>query len=354
MGMLNDPSYSPGRVLIIKPSAIGDIVHALPVLPRLKRRWPGAKLSWLVTPGCAGLVQGHPLLDETILFERGRFGHGWYNPAALLDLGGFVWELRRRRFDLVIDLQGLFRSAWVSLASGAPRRIGFSNAREFAPWFYTDHVNCSWSDDHAVDRYLKIAAALGCEDGPATFSFAVDDEDRRYIDQLIPAGTRFAVLMPGTNWATKQWPVERLAELVRPLKERFGLESVTAGAAGDAALTSRIPAKFDLTGKTNLRQIVALLERASLVVGNDTGPMHIAAGLGRPLVTPYGPTDPRRTGPYGRAESVVRLALPCMPCYSRTCSHTSCMQWLKIEAILSVAAEQFERFAQIKSDSAKF
>jgi len=346
MKSLNDPSYSPARVLIIKPSAIGDIVHALPVLPRLRRRWPRAELSWLVTPAFAGLVQGHPLLDEAILFERGRFGHGWYNPAALWDLGGFVLQLRRRKFDLVIDLQGLFRSAWVAAASGAPRRVGFSNAREFAPLFYTDLVDCSWKDDHAVERYLKVAAALGCAESLVEFSFAVDDADRKHIEQLIPAGTEFAVLLPGTNWATKQWPVERFAELVLPLKERFGLESVAAGAAGDAGLTSRIPAKYDLTGKTNLRQIVALMERASLVVGNDTGPMHMAAALGTPLVTPYGPTDPGRTGPYGREESVVRLNLPCMPCYSRTCSHGSCMKWLDIEAVLGVAQEQIGRRAE--------
>ncbi len=282
-------------------------------------------------------------MNDAILFERGRFGHGWYNPAALWDLGGFVLQLRQRKFDLVIDLQGLFRSAWVAAASGAPRIVGFSNAREFAPWFYTDWVDCSWENDHAVERYLKIATALGCDGGPAEFHFAVDDEDRRYIEQLIPAGMKFAVLLPGTNWETKQWPVERFAELVCRLKERFGLESVAAGAAGDAKLTSRIPAKFDLTGKTNLRQIVALMERASLVVGNDTGPMHMAAALSKPLVTPYGPTDPTRTGPYGRMESVVRLNLPCMPCYSRTCSHISCMQWLEVEAVLRVAEDQIEK-----------
>jgi lipopolysaccharide heptosyltransferase I len=340
MKALSDSSYSPRRVLIIKPSAIGDIVHALPVLPQLRRRWPGAQLSWLVTPALAGLVERHPLIDDAILFERRWFGHGWYNPAALGDLAGFVWQLWKRKFDLVIDLQGLFRSAFMSAASGAPRRVGFSNAREFAPLFYTDLVDCSWKKDHAVERYLKIASALGCAQHPAEFCFAVDDADRKHIEQLIPTGTDFAVLLPGTNWATKQWPVERFAELVDPLRERFGLETVTAGAAGDAGLTSQIPAKFDLTGKTNLRQIVALLERASLVVGNDTGPMHMAAALGKPLVTPYGPTDPGRTGPYGREESVVRLNLPCMPCYSRTCSHVSCMKWLEVEAVLAVAQEQ--------------
>ncbi|MGD0771025.1 MAG: lipopolysaccharide heptosyltransferase I [Tepidisphaeraceae bacterium] len=330
----------PRRVLIIKPSAIGDVVHALPILPRLRKLWPGAKLSWMVTPGCAALVERHPLVDEVILFERKRLGRGWHSPAALWELGAFLGALRRRGFDLVIDLQGLFRSAWVSMFSGAPRRIGFSNAREFAPLFYSELVDCSWDKEHAVDRYLKIASALGCANGPVEFQFAVDDEDRRYIEGLIPAGTAYAVLMPGTNWQTKRWPVEKFAGMVRPLKERFGLETVVVGGATDAGLTGRIPAKYDLTAKTNLRQIVALLENAGLVIGNDTGPVHIAAAMGIPLVGAYGPTDPARTGPYGRDDSVVRLDLPCSPCYSRTCCHRSCMEWLEIEAILQTAAEQ--------------
>lgn len=334
---------SPQRILIIKPSAIGDIVHALPVLPRLRRKWPQAKLSWLVTPACAGMVERHPLIDEVILFQRKRFGRGWYNPAAMFDLAGFILELRRRQFDLVIDLQGLFRSAWVSRASGAPRRVGFSNARELAPVFYTDRVDCSWTNDHAVERYLKVASYLGCPSGQVDFSFAVDDDDRRFVEQAIPRGEKFAVLMPGTNWSTKRWPVERFAALVAPLRDRFGLETVVAGAPADRAITRQIPAKFDLTGKTNLRQVVALLERAKLVVANDTGPMHVAAALGIPLVAPYGPTEPGRTGPFGRADSVIRLNLPCSPCYSRTCSHRSCMQWLEIDPILQLAHEQLLR-----------
>jgi heptosyltransferase I len=340
---INRDMQSPQSILIIKPSAIGDIVHALPVLPRLRRKWPRAKLSWLVTPACASVVERHPLIDQVILFQRKRFGRGWYNPAAMLDLGGFLIELRRRKFDLVIDLQGLFRSAWVSLASGAPRRVGFANARELAPIFYTDRVECSWENDHAVERYLKITSYLGCPNGSVEFSFAVDDEDRRFIEQAIPAGEKFAVLMPGTNWATKRWPVERFAALVQPLRDRFGLETVVAGAAADRTLARQIPAKFDLTGKTNLRQIVALLERAALVVANDTGPMHMAAALGVPLVTPYGPTAPNRTGPFQRMDSVIRLNLPCSPCYSRTCSHRSCMQWLEIDFVLRLAEEQLLR-----------
>jgi lipopolysaccharide heptosyltransferase I len=342
----------PRRVLIIKPSAIGDVVHALPVLPRLRKLWPKAKLSWLITPACAALVQRHPMVDEVILFQRKRWGRGWYSPWALGDLSGFIGKLRQREFDVVIDLQGLLRSAWIAMASGAPRRIGFSNAREFAPLFDTELVDCSWDNEHAVQRYLKIASALGCGDGPAEFCFAVDDDDRSYISKLIPPSTPYAVLMPGTNWDTKRWPAARFAALVKPLKERFGLEAVLAGSSADAGLARQIPAKFNLIAKTSLRQIVALLERAQLVIGNDTGPMHMAAALGIPLVCPYGPTDPRRTGPFERPESVVRINLPCSPCYSRTCSHRSCMEWLGIAPVLETAAQQTSSILQSNAGGA--
>jgi heptosyltransferase I len=339
-------SSAPRRVLIIKPSAIGDVIHALPVLPRLRKLWPGAKLSWLIMPHCAALVQGHPLVEDVILFERKRLGRGWRNPAALLDSVDLMRILRRGQFDLVIDLQGLFRSALAAFISGSPRRIGFSSAREGAPLFYTDLVDCSTENDHAVERCLKVASALGCEDGPIEFPLAVDDDDRRYVRGLIPPETRIAVLVPGTNWQTKRWPVERFAELVEPLRQRFGLESLVAGSAADAALAKKIGAKFDLTGKTNLRQMTALLERAELVIANDTGPMHMAAALGRPLVTPFGPTSPQRTGPFGRVDSVLALDLPCRPCFSRTCSHISCLRWLTIEPVLRLASEQIERYGK--------
>jgi heptosyltransferase-1 len=333
----------PRRILIIKPSAIGDVVHALPVLPRLKALWPEAKLTWLITPACAALVQNHPLVDEVILFQRKRWGRGWYNPAALWNLAEFIVDMRRRHFDLVIDLQGLFRSGLITLITGAPRRVGFSNARELAPAFYNELVDCSWEHDHAVTRYLKIASTLGCPDGPVEFQFGVDDEDRKYIDQLIPPETKYAVLMPGTNWETKRWPVDRFKKIVGLLKERFGLESVTAGAKIDRKLAEVIGAKFDVTGKTSLRQIVALLERAKLVIGNDTGPLHMAAAMGVPLVALYGPTDPVRTGPYGREESVLRVDLPCSPCQSRRCSHRSCMEWIGVESALELAEEQLRK-----------
>jgi lipopolysaccharide heptosyltransferase I len=328
----------PRRILIIKPSAIGDVVHALPVLNLLRRRWPEARVSWLVTPACAGLLEGHPQLDEVIHFERREFGRGWRSPRVAVELLRFMVGLRRRRFDLVIDLQGLFRSGWFAASTRAPRRVGPANAREGAWLFYTHRVATGPPEQHAIERYLTIAEAVGCERGPVEFHFAVDDADRAAVAAMTPP--RYAVLMPGANWLTKQWPVERFASLVAPLRERFGLESVVAGGPDTVALAAQIPRAVDLAGRTNLRQLVALLERAALVVANDSGPMHIAAALGRPLVTPFGPTNPVRTGPYRRIDSVVRVDIPCSPCYSRRCSHVSCLRWVGVESVLELAERQ--------------
>jgi lipopolysaccharide heptosyltransferase I len=332
----------PRRILLIKPSAIGDVVHALPVLNLLRRKWPDAHIAWLLTPACADLLDGHPLLSEVILFERRRFGRGWREPAAAAGLVSFMKRLRRGEFDLVIDLQGLFRSGWMAWQTRAPVRIGFSNARELAPIFYTHRVDVGTTEQHAIDRYLKVTAALGCGDSPVEFPFHVTDEDRRHVESLVPADQPYAVLIPGTNWLTKRWPADRFAMLVKPLRDRFGLATVTAGSPDEVELASQISGAINVAGKTTLRQLVALLQRASLVVANDSGPMHIAAALGRPLVTPFGPTNPVRTGPYRRDDAVLRLDLPCSPCYSRTCTHQSCLQWLDVESVLTLAEKQMQ------------
>jgi lipopolysaccharide heptosyltransferase I len=332
----------PRRVLIIKPSAIGDVVHALPVLNLVRNTWPDAHVAWLVTPACAGLLEGHPQLDEVIRFERRRFGQGWKNPSAAVGLFRFARELRAKQFDLVIDLQGLFRSGWLASQTRAPVRIGFSNAREFAPIFYTHKVRIEDAERHAVERYLAVAEALGCGRDPVEFRFATSDEIRASVSEMLGGDAPYSVLLPGTNWATKRWPVAHFAATVTPLQQQFGLRTIVAGSEEDRALAAQIPGALDLCGQTNLRQLVALLERAAVVIANDSGPMHIAAALGRPLVTPYGPTSPIRTGPYRRDDTVIRLDIPCSPCFSRRCSHQSCLRWLKPESVLEHVRRQLQ------------
>jgi len=321
----------PQRILIVKPSAIGDVVHTLPVLNLLRTRYPSAHIAWLVTPTCGGILAGHPQLDEIIPFERKKWSRAW----------SLMQTLRRGKFDLVLDLQGLLRSGLFTWASGAPVRVGFANAREMAPLFYTHHVPVPDVEVHAIERYLSMAEAVGCERGPVTYVFPTDDADRAAAAGMLGDIGRYAVVLPGTNWPTKRWPAEKFAGMVAPLRERFGLSTVIAGAPGEGDAVAKLaPAALNVCGKTSLRQLVALLEKASLVIANDSGPMHIAVALDRPLVTPFGPTNPVRTGPYGRPDSVVRIDLPCSPCYSKTCSHQSCLQWLEVGPVLSVAEKE--------------
>ncbi len=330
--------HDPRRVLIVKPSAIGDVVHALPVLNLLTKRWPTAKFSWLVTPACAGILDGHPLLHEVIRFDRKAYGRDWRKPAVFKSLLAFGLALRDRRFDVAIDLQGLFRSAWLTFQTFAPYRLGLSDAREMATLFYTHRVNVGRKEQHAVERYLSVPEALGAGRGPVEFPFAATAEDRAFVAARTPS--RYAVLFPGTNWPTKRWPVEKFAALVEPIRRRFGLETVVGGAPNEVDLSAKIPAAADLTGKTTLNQFVALIAGAELVISNDSGPMHIAAALGKPLVAPFGPTNPVRTGPYGRPGSVVRLQIPCSPCYSRRCSHQTCLQAMEVEVVLRAAEQE--------------
>jgi len=326
----------PKKILIIKPSALGDVVHTLPILKLLRRRFPRSHIAWLINPPFANLIEGHPDLNEVIYFERKRFAEGWRNRDAAAGLMAFKSALRDRAFDLAIDLQGLFRSAWLGFYCGAPARVGFANAREMAPFFYTHRVPVRNVEVHAIERYLAIAEALGCERGPVEFDFAVTDKDRRQLllraencGHCLDDGRKFAVLLPGTNWPTKKWPAGHFAALVPMLREKFGLESIVAGTID----TPTVAGAINLAGQTTLKQLVALLERANVVIANDTGPMHIAAALHRPLVSLFGPTNPIRTGPYRRMETAVRLNISCAPCYSRSCSHQSCMQWLTPEMV---------------------
>jgi heptosyltransferase I len=329
----------PGRVLIVKPSALGDIVHTLPLLRLLRLRWPAAHISWLVAPGFASILDGHPLLDRVIHFDRKGLATLDGGARVVGDWLAFGQQLAEERFDLVIDVQGLFRSAMLTLATTAPVRVGFGYAREMAWLGYTHRIASRSAERHAVERYLDLAEAFGCP-RDAVFEFHVTDQDRAAVDELLAGVGRFCVLLPGTNWDTKKWPIDSYAALSRRIEAEWGLRCVVAGAKDVIELAARIPSALNLATKTTLPQLVELLRRASLVVANDSGPMHIASALGVPLATIFGPTNAVRTGPFGRAGTVVGLDIVCRPCYSRTCSHHSCMKWLDVDAVFEHCRRQ--------------
>lgn len=335
------------RILLIKPSSPGDIIHALPVLYGLRRRYPNAHVAWLVASPFINLIEREPALSEVISFDRRRFGRVGRSLSVTGEFAGFVQSLRDRAFDLVLDLQGLFRSGFLAMASGAPVRIGFADAREFAWMFYTHAIAVDSLDRHAADRNFGVASLLGFSDAPLTFGIAVSDADRataqRLLDECsIGPDDGYAVLVPGTRWETKCWPPDRFGLLAIELKQRHGLPSVLVGGASDvnlggmAAVVSQ-GAAHHLCGRTSLRELAALIERAAIVVTADSTPMHLAAALDRPLVALFGPTNPARTGPYGRSADVLRIDLKCSPCYLKKLSQCrfdhACMQQLEVEHV---------------------
>lgn len=334
------------RILIVKPSSLGDVIHALPVLHALRRRYPGATISWLVADPFAPLIADHPDLDDVILFDRARFNRVGRRVAPSLEFIEFLRELRAREYDLAIDLQGLFRSGFLSFASGAPVRIGARGARECAWFFYTHRIPVA--DAHAADRNRAIVRVLGIDCGSMRFDLGVTEEERGHAtDILRDAGlardASFVAVWPGARWETKRWPADKFVDLLDRLGEVTPLSPVLMGDPGEKTLCDSIASRSSahpavLAGKTTIRQAVALLERAALVITHDSAPMHIAAALDRPLVAIVGPTNPRRTGPYGIPDAVLQIDVTCAPCYLRRfaqCSHDhQCMRELEVADVL--------------------
>lgn len=335
------------RILIIKPSSFGDVIHALPVLNGLRCRYPKARIVWLVASGCAGLVESNPALDGIIRFDRKRYGLLGRNPWASLEFAEFIRRLRAERFDLVVDLQGLFRSGFLAAASGARHRIGFANAREFGWMFYNYRVDVPDPEMHAVERNYLFARHLGFADVPIRFNLAVRPEARANVRRMLAekglvGGEGYIVVGPGTRWETKQWPADQFAAAISRISTDQGLPVVLTGMVEERGIAARVMAAasgrvIDLSGSTSLQEVIALIEGARAVLMNDSGPMHLATALNKPLVAIYGPTSPARTGPYGRGEAVARLDLPCSPCYLKKiadCRHGHrCLRELSPETV---------------------
>jgi lipopolysaccharide heptosyltransferase I len=310
------------RLLLIKPSSLGDIIHTLPTLAALKGHFPDASITWVVKRQWAGLVERVDGVDHILMLEDGVYG--WLSKVPLLRAG---------RYDVVLDLQGLFRSGLLAWLSGCPRRVGLATGREGSSLFYTQRVPVPTLRMHAVDRYLLAAAALGATPPSVPmFQFLERDTDFQAVQRLLQR-EQIAVKHPwvamnvSARWSTKRWPAEYFAEAA-DLLEREGFGPVVfIGGAAEREDTARVRSlmrtpSVDFTGQTEVGLLPTLLRQAAALVTNDSGPMHVAAAVGTPVVALFGPTDPVRTGPYGGGHSVLIHDVPCRPCLSRRCRHT--------------------------------
>lgn len=339
---LDSRSSSPlksARILLIKPSSLGDIVHAFPVVSTIKTQWPGSHITWVVKRQWADLVERAEGVDRVWPVEMTV--RSWIREGR---------ALRAQRFDLAIDLQGLFRSGILARLSGAPTRIGFANGREGSPWFYTQRIPVLSPDIHAVDRYLSVVAALGASlpDKPR-FEFRMLEKDMVTVRELCRR-RGFSVDKPwvamniGTRWPTKRWPLASFAALVDQLHETQHDPVVMIGGSEERAYTNKLRSLtdrpfIDLSGDIPLGYLPALLSKATAMITNDSGPMHIAAALGVPVVAIFGPTSAARTGPYGDGHQVLTSRIPCSPCFSRVCRHDpelECLHLIKPTQVVDV------------------
>jgi len=323
------------KVLILKPSSLGDVVQALPVLRSIKRHLPHSEIHWWIDSNLAPLLEGDPDLAGIVRFERRR----WARPANLLALIRNLHSLRQVEFDWVIDLQCLARSGAFAWMVNGRLLIGLDEPREGARGLYDIIVPRRSFLTHAVDWYLDVLPALGVPPARDYQWLPPRPQVAATLRQKWPLGAGpWLLLQPGARWLNKRWPVEHFSELVRRLAGwRSDLRFAVLGGAEDTLLgrtIARVDAQrcLDLTGRLSLPEMVEWIRAGTLLVTNDTGPMHVAVAVQTPVVALFGPTEPRRTGPYGQLDSALQTNLDCVPCLRSRCARAGtpceCLQAL--------------------------
>ncbi|MBP7052121.1 MAG: glycosyltransferase family 9 protein [Phycisphaerae bacterium] len=340
------------NILLVKPSSLGDIVMALPALSSLRRSFPQAKITWLVRPEFAPILDGHPYLDGIILFDRKLLAQAWHSPAAFRGLMSLIQRLRSGRYDAVLDLQGLFRTASLAWLSGCKRRFGPIWRRELAHWFYTTAIPPRPEWVHVIDYYRKLIEAMGAGDLGVEFVLAEKPAAVPAVQTLLAQHRidvdRYAVVIPGSAQVSKCWPADRFAALADRLVEEHGLAVVATGSKSESPMIEQIQSLakhpiFNLAGRTSLPELVEVLRRAKLVVSNDTGPGHIAAALGRPLVMMFSWSNPLRVGPYGRPECVVARDAATRGLAIRSRNPAHAIQNITLDEVYAKVVEQLQR-----------
>lgn len=333
-------SAMPERIAVIKPSALGDVVQALPLLPVLRRVYPRASISWVINRELSGLVAGHPDLAEQLTFDRRvTWSHAW----------GLARELRLRQFDLVFDLQGLMRTGVMTLATLAPMRVGLETAREGSAFTVHGLIPGTSRNVPASERYWRIAEVLGQGQMLREARLPVRDADFDWArDRLKSLPPRLIAFHVGAKWETKRWPLERFTALAARVGEHSPAAIVLVGGPGERELSQRLILQLrqlrmrsvvcDLTGETSLMQLAAVLASCDLLVSNDSGPLHLAAAMGCPTVGLFTATNPLISGPDSLAFSSLQTRVGCRNCYRKVCpkqgrEYQACLQDLTVPEV---------------------
>jgi heptosyltransferase-1 len=339
------------NILIVKLSAIGDVIHTLPSLAALRKLYPEAHITWVVEEAAAGLIKNHPDLDSVLIsrrkswikyFRKGEI----YRP--LREMRAFLKELRQRPYDLVIDFHGLLKSALIVLLSGGKRKLGYDSLQELSGLFYNEKIPEDMNK-HAVDRYLDFSRYLGAKIVGPEFPLPSDNAAQVKVQYIFEKhhleNKKFIAINPVAYWETKLWDNEKFARLADSIKTKLNVEVVFTGSEKSSIekITTQMPDKaVNLGGETTLLELAYLYKKALMVITTDSGPMHLAAAVGTPIIALFGPTDPQRTGPYGEGHTIIRTDLPCSPCFLKKCPTKKCMQDISPAQVMAVIGERLK------------
>lgn len=343
---------NPQHILIIRLSAIGDVVMSSAMIPVLRRAWPNARIAWLVEPAGAGLLRANPHLDEVIVWPRGDWKKLWQTRRygewrrAVTD---FVRALRARGFDLVLDAQGLLKSGIWARASGAPRRVGLGS-REGSQWLMTETLSRRGEDRRIGSEYLKLMRHLGLEPGDFRMDLACAEQDVVVARRLLTGagvGGEYAVIAPFTTRPQKHWFEDRWAALIERLQRELDLPVLMLGGPGDRAAAARVraaaPEVRDLVGHTTIAQSVAVIRDAALLVGVDTGLTHMGTACARPTVALFGATRPY-LDPAVESTRILYQDIACSPCrFHPTCNGAyTCMKLISVDRVMQAVTALLE------------
>ncbi|MDI6776690.1 MAG: glycosyltransferase family 9 protein [Syntrophales bacterium] len=339
------------NILIVKLSAIGDVVHTLPSLAALRKLYPTADITWVIEEATSDLIKEHPYLDRVIVSHRKRWirdlkkGH---IGKTIKDIRSFIKAIRGRPYDLVIDFHGLLKSAVIVLLSSGRRKLGYHSMQELSGLFLNEKIPEDMGK-HAVFRYLDFLRYLGADMGEPEFLIPIQKENRERVEELLKTNhidrkDGFVVVNPIAFWETKLWEEEKFARLCDLITEELKVRVIFTGSECEKIhrLQSLMTLpSINLGGRTTLRDLAYLYQLAALLVTTDSGPMHIAAAVGTPVVALFGPTDPSRTGPFGQGHTVIQKGLPCSPCFLKKCATKKCMYEITAEDVFHEVKEKF-------------
>jgi heptosyltransferase I len=350
----------PEKILIIRLSAIGDVVHVLPALRLLRSNFPESKIAWLVEDKASDILTGHPDIDDVIIFPRKK----WQRTIlkinktlnTLSDIISFYKRLRGEHYDLIIDFQGNLKSGIMNLITGSGKKVGFGKGYCKELNYLTTQYQAFPPEKkmHRIDKNLFLLKELGIENGFQRPKLPVFNPDRKYISKFITTGINSSlpiiIIHPGTSkfGSYKQWPPLNYALLADMILDTYEANVVFTWGPYEFGAVKEIVEKMKHKAipaceTRSIKQLIELIKRASLFIGGDTGPLHIASILDIPVVGIYGPKDPEIYGPYNGKAIVIKKDVPCSPCRKRTCGDTICMSSILPEDVFLGVSKLMER-----------